>query len=187
MITNYLFSKYFFTAIFITFFIGFFADKLVFLQLPLFMSLIFVNGITLNLFFHKKKLSQFFDIFKENLNFTILFGLYMLFFTIIGLISDSSNQTFDSSLSFLFFSMLLLPLITIDITSLATMNKKLDFKDQLSLFKSKDKFKTLLISSIVFTGLSLFISHYFLLTFITIYTFFTYFVTSKHYQEVDTE
>ena len=82
---------------------------------------------------------------------------------------------------------MIVPIVSIDISSLAIRKDKLSFTQQISLFKSKEKIKTLLLSALVFTLLSLVVNPFLLVNLIIVYAFFTYFIPSKYFQEVDTE
>lgn len=100
--------------------------------------------------------------------------------------SSTTNNT-EYPLIFSFISILIIPLLTIDITSLAVRQNKITFSQQLSILKSKENITKLLISSLVFLGFSIFLADFVLITLIITYSFFTYFSTSPYFKELDKE
>tara|TARA_B100000073_G_C23661665_1_gene544863 strand:+ start:268 stop:834 length:567 start_codon:yes stop_codon:yes gene_type:complete len=188
MIVNYLFSKYFATTVVFSLLFTFLLPYMPILAMPLFFSLFFVNAITLHLFLHNKKLSQFFELPKENFVFSFNFAFYLILFFVLNLLFDFSQSTYSSyNYLLLFISMMIVPIVSIDISSLAILKNKLTFSQQISLFKSKEKFKTLLLSSLIFAILSQFVNPFLLVNFMIVYAFFTYFFPSKYFRKVDTE
>lgn len=188
MIINYLFSKYFATTIVFSLLITLLLPYTPILAMPLFFSLFFVNTITFHLFLHNKKLSQFFELPKENFVFSFNFAFYSIGFFLLSLLFDSSQSTYASSNYFLLFiSTMMIPIVSIDISSLAVRKDKISFTQQISLFKSKEKIKTLLLSSLVFSLLSFVLNPFLIVNIIIVYAFFTYFVPSKYFQEIDTK
>lgn len=197
MFANYIFSKYFTTnlAISLLIYLATLFTNSALVQ-PLFFSLFFVNTITLHLFLHDKKLSQFFELPKENSTFSFNFFFYIIGLFLFNLFIDHfyiesiyiestfSLANFLSQVFLISLFIMLIPIVSIDISSFAILKNKLNFKEQLSLFNSKNKLKTLFLSSLVFSFLSLFINQFLLINFIITYSFFTYFVPSKHFQEV---
>ena len=148
----------------------------------------FVNTIAFHLFLHNKKLSQFFELPKENFAFSFNFVFYSIGLFLLNLLFDSSQSTYASSnYLLLFISMMIIPIVSIDISSLAVRKDKLTFTQQISLFKSKEKIKTLLLSSLVFSLLSFVLNPFLIVNIIIVYAFFTYFVPSKYFQEIDTK
>lgn len=196
MFANYIFSKYFTASLAIsllTYLVVLFTNAAI--AKSLFFSLFFVNTITLHLFLHDKKLSQFFELPKENSTFSFNFFFYIIGLFLLNLFIDNfyiDHSYIESTFSFANFLsqvllvslfIMLIPIVSIDISSFAILKDKLNFKEQLSLFNSKNKLKTLFLSSLVFSFLSLFVNQFLLINFIITYSFFTYFVPSKHFQE----
>lgn len=190
MIINYLFSKYFATSLIISIIFQFlllpYATTT--LAIPLFLSLFFVNTITIHLFLYRKKLTQFLELPRNNFSFSFSFVFYIFSIMLLGAVfqSPTTNNT-EYPLIFSFISILIIPLLTIDITSLAVRQNKITFSQQLSILKSKENITKLLVSSLVFLGFSIFLADFILVTLIITYSFFTYFSTSPYFKELDKE